>query len=82
MIPEFGMLTNPIHTVPDEIIRIKKLRFDYVELGIEEPLATPRVLMRQRKRILRLLSDYEMLAVGHTAYWVQFGSAHEKARRG
>ena len=82
MIPKFGMLTDPIQPVPDEIIRFKKLGFDYAEIGIEEPLATPTILFRQRKRILELLSDNEMFAIGHTAYWVQFGSAHVKARRG
>ncbi len=81
-VPKFGMLTDPIQPVPDEIIRFKKLGFDYAEIGIEEPLATPSILMRQRKRILELLSANEMFAIGHTAYWVQFGSAHAKARRG
>jgi len=80
--PKFGMLTDPIQSVPDEIIRFKKLGFDYAEIGIEEPMATPLILLRQRKRILDLLSINGMFAIGHTAYWVQFGSAHVKARRG
>jgi sugar phosphate isomerase/epimerase len=82
MIPKYGMLTDPIKSVPDEILRFKRLEFDYAEIGIEEPLATPSILVRQRKQILKLLSDNEMFAVGHTAYWVQFGSSHVKARRG
>jgi sugar phosphate isomerase/epimerase len=82
MMPKFGMLTDPILSVPDEIIRFKKLGFDYAEIGIEEPLATPSILARQRKRILELLSVNEMFAIGHSAYWVQFGSSHAKARRG
>jgi len=81
-VPKFGMLTDPIQPVPDEIIRFKKLGFDYAEIGIEEPLATPSILLHQRKRILELLSANDMFAIGHTAYWVQFGSAHAKARRG
>ena len=81
-IPKFGMLTDPVQQVPDEIIRFKKLGFDYAEIGIEEPSATPSILLRQRNRILELLSVNEMFAIGHTAYWVQFGSAHVKARRG
>ena len=39
MMPKFGMLTDPVLSVPDEIIRFKKLGFDYAEIGIEEPLA-------------------------------------------
>jgi len=80
--PKFGLLTDPTEFVPDEIIRVHKLGFDYVEIGIEEPNATPRILMRQRDEILRLLSANGMLALGHTAYWVGFGSSHEKARQG
>ena len=81
-IPKFGLLTDPIQPVPDEIVRFKKLGFDYAEIGIEEPSATPSILACQRKQILELLSINHMFAVGHTAYWVQFGSAHVNARRG
>jgi len=81
-IPKFGMLTDPILPVPDEIIRFKRLGFDFAEIGIEEPSATPSILTHQRKRILELLSANEMFAIGHTAYWVQFGSSHVRARRG
>jgi len=80
--PKFGLLTDPIEFVPDEIARFHKLGFDYVEIGIEEPNATPRILMRQRDEILRLLSANGMFALGHTAYWAGFGSSHEKARLG
>ena len=81
-LPKFGLLTDPLKFVPDEITRFHKLGFDYVEVGIEEPNATPRILTRQRDEILRFLSANEMPALGHTAYWVGFGSSHEKARLG
>jgi sugar phosphate isomerase/epimerase len=80
--PRYGMLTDPIESVPDEITKFKKLGFDFAEIGIEEPMATPKILMLQKNQILKLLEDNQMSAIGHTAYWVQFGSAHEKARRG
>ena len=80
--PRFGLLTDPIESVPDEIIRFHQLGFDYVEIGIEEPKATPRILMRQKDEVLSLLSANEMFAIGHTAYWVGFGSSHEKVRLG
>jgi len=81
-LPKFGLLTSPVESVPDQITKFHKLGFDYVEIGIEEPSATPRILMLQRDEILRLLSANEMPALGHTAYWVGFGSSHEKARLG
>jgi len=82
IMPRFGLLTDPVEPVPNEIVRFKRLGFDYVEIGIEEPTATPQSLSKQRKRILKALSDNEMFAIGHTAYWVQFGSSHNKARTG
>jgi len=82
MMPKFGLLTDPLESVPEEIARFKRLGFDYAEIGIEEPMATPKILTRQRRRILRMLEDNAMFAIGHTAYWVEFGSSHEKARRG
>jgi sugar phosphate isomerase/epimerase len=80
--PKFGLLTDPTQPVPDEIVRFHRLGFDYTEIGIEEPKATPRILMSQKDKILNLLASNGMFAVGHTAYWVNFGSSLEKARRG
>jgi sugar phosphate isomerase/epimerase len=81
-LPKFGLLTSPIEPVPEEIVRFHRLGFDYAEIGIEEPDATPQILMRQKDEILSLLARNGMFAVGHTAYWVGFGSSHEKVRRG
>lgn len=80
--PRFGLLTNPAESVPNEIVRFQKLGFDYVEIGIEEPKATPQILMQQKDEILRSLKEKGMFPIGHTAYWVGFGSSHEKVRRG
>lgn len=80
--PKFGMLTNPIYSVDKEIIKLAKLGFDFVEIGIEEPFSLPQILIKQKNLILNLLEKYKMPAIGHTAYWVHFGSSHEKARRG
>jgi sugar phosphate isomerase/epimerase len=79
---KYGLLTDPVESVPDEVLRFGNLGFDYVEIGIEEPQATPQVLMRQNQEILRSLSETGLFAIGHTAYWVGFGSSHEKVRRG
>jgi sugar phosphate isomerase/epimerase len=81
-LPKFGLLTSPIESVPQEIVRFHRLGFDYAEIGIEEPNATPQILIRQKEEILSSLSLNGMFAVGHTAYWVGFGSSHDKVRRG
>lgn len=81
-VPKFGLLTSPIESVAEEIVRFHRLGFDYAEIGIEEPNATPQILMRHKDEILSSLSLNGMSAIGHTAYWVGFGSSHEKVRRG
>ena len=81
-IPKFGLLTDPIEGVVEQILRFKKLGFDFTEIGIEEPKAAPQTLYSQKDRIVDSLNSTGTFAIGHTAYWVQFGSAHLKARRG
>jgi sugar phosphate isomerase/epimerase len=78
----FGSLTNPLENVPVEIARIKRLGFDYVEIGIEEPNATPSILMAQKDAIISALTENAVSALGHTAYWVGFGSSHKEVRQG
>jgi sugar phosphate isomerase/epimerase len=81
-VPEFGLLTNPLESVPLEVGRIAKLGFDYVEIGIEEPNATPSILMSQEEEILSALARNRLRPLGHTAYWVGFGSSHDEVRLG
>lgn len=80
--PKYGLLTSALHNVVDEIREFKKLGFDYAEIGIEEPRATPQIILRQRLEILNALKEFDTGPVGHTSYWVNFGSSHEKVRRG
>ena len=79
---KFGLLTNPLEPVVREVGAIKRLGFDYVEIGIEEPGATPRILLCQKADILSTLAKTRTFALCHTAYWVGFGSAHENVRQG
>jgi len=81
-VPEFGLLTNPLCNMALEIARVKRLGFDYVEIGIEEPNATPSILMSQKTEIVTALSRNAISPLGHTAYWVGFGSCHEEVRAG
>ena len=80
--PQFGLLTNPLENVSLEVDKIKRLGFDYVEIGIEEPNATPSILTAQKNDILSALTRNSIHPLGHTAYWVGFGSAHDEARAG
>lgn len=80
--PKYGLLTKPTNDVVSEINKFGRLGFDYTEIGLEEPLGTNEILRRDRKNILAALKKNKMFALGHTAYWVDFGTAHEDVRAG
>lgn len=80
--PKYGLLTTPTREVTSEIREIAKLGFDYAEICIEEPCGTPDVLQKSKNRILSTLKSEGIFAIAHTAYWVGFGTEHEKVRKG
>lgn len=80
--PKYGLLTKPTNDVVSEINEFGRLGFDYTEIGIEEPCGTPKILRKNKKKILLALKNNNMFAVGHTAYWVDFGTGHENVREG
>lgn len=78
---KFGCLTNPTKDILEEIKSIKRLGFDFVEIGIEWPEDMPEILNRKRSKILSLLKKYNMFAIGHTAWWMDFSTPYESVRR-
>lgn len=79
---EFGLLTNPTVDILKEIETIARLEFDFVEIGIEWPEGEPEVLLRKRDQILRLLNQYNLFAVGHTTWWIDFATPYIHVRKG
>jgi len=79
--PKFGMLTNPSIDVLKEIKRAAGLGVDYIELGMEPPLGTNEILMKNRKRILAALNKNKLSAIAHSAYWGLYGSMYELVRK-
>lgn len=80
--PKYGMISSAIIPVSEEIRHAANAGFDYMELGMEEPLGTPRMLLRQKDSILKDLKKYNLSIIGHTAYWVEFGTSHPDVRKG
>jgi hypothetical protein len=54
---KYGLLTNPIYNVVDEINQFARLGFDYAEINIEEPYGTPQILRANKKTILALIKN-------------------------
>jgi sugar phosphate isomerase/epimerase len=82
MMPKFGNMANPSENTLDEIEKIAKLGFDFVEISIEGPKAFPENLRRNKAAILRALKKHRMFAIGHTMWWNDLGSPYENVRKG
>ncbi len=78
--PKFGATTNPSCSVTSEIKEIGSLGFDFVEIGIEEPGGSPKILYKKASRINRLVKKYGMFSIGHAAWWIDLGSPHDVVR--
>ncbi len=82
-LPKFGLLTNPSKEITKEIRSIKRLGFDFVELGIEGPEGKPEIILKKKNKILNLLKKFKTKSnIGHTSYWIDLGSDYEPIRRG
>ncbi len=79
---KFGLLTNPANDILEEIRLIKRLGFDYPEIGIELPEGAPEIILGNKKRILELLTKFGHPAIAHTAWWIDFGSGYDIIRKG
>lgn len=80
-IPKFGILTNPFMDILKEIREIYRLKFDYVEIGIEPPGGIPEIIIENKKKILSLLGKFHSPPIGHTGWMVDLGTPYDEIRR-
>ncbi|MBU5537135.1 MAG: sugar phosphate isomerase/epimerase family protein [Candidatus Aenigmatarchaeota archaeon] len=78
---KFGLLTNPANNILEEIKLIKKLGFDYVEIGIEPPCGAPEIILRNRQEIIALIRKFNSCPVAHTPWWIDLGSNYPQVRK-
>lgn len=79
-LPKFGTTTNPSVDIVGEIKEIASLDFDFVEIGIEEPCGSPKIIGKNAARINKIVSRRGMFALGHAPWWIDLGSPHEIVR--
>ncbi|MBI4167676.1 MAG: sugar phosphate isomerase/epimerase [Candidatus Aenigmarchaeota archaeon] len=80
-LPTFGTTTNPSIDVINEIKEIALLDFDFVEISIEEPCGSHRIIARNARKINRVIAKHKMFALGHAPWWIDLGSPHEIVRK-
>lgn len=70
----------PVKPVVSELKEIADLGFDYLELTMDAPEATPQKVLAQKREILDLLSSYNLGLIGHLPCFVSTADLYESIR--
>lgn len=73
-------MNSPIKPVINELKEIADLGFDYLELTMDAPEATPQKILAQKGEILDLLSSYNLVLIGHLPCFVSTADLYESIR--
>jgi sugar phosphate isomerase/epimerase len=78
---KYGAMNFPIKPLIQEIEEIGEMGFDYVELTMDPPEATPQKILAQKKPIQDLLHRYGMGIIGHLPTFVWTSDLYESLRK-
>jgi sugar phosphate isomerase/epimerase len=78
---KYGAMNFPIKPLLKEIEEIGELGFDYVELTLDPPEATPQKVSAQKRLIQELLHRYGMGITGHLPTFVWTSDLYESLRK-
>ncbi|MBW1839370.1 MAG: sugar phosphate isomerase/epimerase, partial [Deltaproteobacteria bacterium] len=67
---KYGAMNLPTKPVAEEIEELGKLGFDYIELTIDAPEATPVIILKDQDRIKEALSAHQLKIIGHLPTFV------------
>ncbi len=77
----YGAMNFPIKPLQKEIEEIGEMAFDYVELTMDPPEATPQKLLGQIRSIRETINRYGMRIVGHLPTFVWISDLYESLRK-
>ena len=78
---KYGAMNFPIKPLIQEIEEVGEMGFDYVELTMDPPEATPQKILAQKKPIQDLLHRYGMGIIGHLPTFVWTSDLYESLRK-
>jgi sugar phosphate isomerase/epimerase len=67
---KFGAMNNPSKDLLKEIEMISSFKFDYLELTIDRPEASPEKLHSRKERLREAISSSDLDIMGHLPCWV------------
>jgi sugar phosphate isomerase/epimerase len=77
----YGAMNFPIKPFLKELEEVGELGFDYVELTMDPPEATPQKILSQKRPIQELLHRYRMGITGHLPTFVLTSDLYESLRK-
>ena len=78
---KYGAMNFPIKPLLNEIGGIGEMGFDYVELTMDPPEATPQKILAQKRSIQELLHRFGLGIVGHLPTFVWTSDLYESLRK-
>ncbi len=78
---KYGAMNFPVKPILQEIEEIGTLGFDYVELTMDLPEASPQKVLAQKKSILNLLNRFKMTITGHLPTFVWTSDLYDSLRK-
>lgn len=78
---KYGAMNFPVKPILNEIKEIGELNFDYVEISMDAPEATPEKIIQQKTTIIDLLKYYNMDIIGHLPTFVFTTDLYESIRK-
>ena len=78
---KYGAMNFPIKPLLQEIEEIGEMGFDYVELTMDPPEATPQKILAQKRQIQDLFHQYRMEIIGHLPTFVWASDLYESLRK-
>jgi len=77
---KYGAMNFPVKPLLNELREIADLGFDYLELTMDAPEATPQKILGQKREIMNLLSSYNLELVSHLPCFVSTANLYESIR--
>jgi sugar phosphate isomerase/epimerase len=78
---KYGAMNFPIKPLLREIEEIGEMGFDYVEVTMDPPEATPQKIQPQKRSIKEILDRYRMGIMGHLPTFVWTADLYESLRK-
>jgi sugar phosphate isomerase/epimerase len=77
---KYGAMNFPTKPIVGEIEELGKLGFDFIELTIDAPKATPEIILKDKDRVKEMLSAYQLDVIGHLPTFLSIADLYKSIR--